>query len=241
MSDSKNTVLTPGQNTYDEKAHSRSKAVDAEFAAEMVRRARRLIEEDRHKDAELYLRQALERVPDHKECQAYIAVCLAGKRKFVSAEKLAKNVIRNNPFDAVAYYALVAWRQLQHLQSQRQTTLLKLDVEWSGETGGPVHLLDHEGTRQPIAFDHADILGMAVKRIRGKLDYVPIGFQLLLPRFTLRQLQEVHETILDRPLNKDSFRRRMLASGLLEATGEREEDVGHRPAELYRFTRYSAI
>ena len=62
-------------------------------------------EEGRHKDAERYLRQALERVPDHKECQAYIAVCLAGKRKFVSAEKLAKNVIRNNPFDAVAYYA----------------------------------------------------------------------------------------------------------------------------------------
>lgn len=141
----------------------------------------------------------------------------------------------------VAYYALVAWRQLQHLQAEGQTTLMKLDVEWSGETGGPVHLLDHEGKRQPIAFDHADILGMAVKRIRGKLDYVPIGFQLLLPRFTLRQLQEVHETILDRPLNKDSFRRRMLASGLLEATGEREEDVDHRPAELYRFTRYSAI
>ncbi len=106
MSDSKNTLLTPGQNTYDEKAHSRSKAVDAEFAAEMVRRAKGLIEKDCHEDAELFLRQGLERVPDHKECQAYIAVCLAGKRKFVSAEKLAKNVIRNNPFDAISYYAL---------------------------------------------------------------------------------------------------------------------------------------
>jgi 8-oxo-dGTP diphosphatase len=82
---------------------------------------------------------------------------------------------------------------------------------------------------------------MAVKRIRGKLDYVPIGFQLLPERFTLRQLQQVHETILANPLNKDSFRRRMLASGLLEATGEREQDVDHRPAELYRFSRRSAI
>jgi 8-oxo-dGTP diphosphatase len=141
----------------------------------------------------------------------------------------------------VAYYALVAWRRLQHLQSKEQPTLMRLDVEWSGETGGPVDLLNEGGERQSIAFDHADILGMAVKRIRGKLDYVPIGFQLLPERFTLRQLQQVHETILANPLNKDSFRRRMLASGLLEATGEREQDVDHRPAELYRFTRRSAI
>jgi len=106
MSDSKNSLMTPGKRTHDQMTYSTTREVDAEFAAEMVRRAKRLIEEDRHRDAELYLRQALERVPDHKECQAYIAVCLAGKRKFVSAEKLAKNVIRNNPFDAIAYYAL---------------------------------------------------------------------------------------------------------------------------------------
>lgn len=106
MSDSKNSLITPGKPIHGNMTYSTSREVDLEFAAEMVRRAKRLIEEGRHKDGEIYLRQALERVPDHKECQAYIAVCLAGKRKFVSAEKLAKNVIRNNPFDAVAYYAL---------------------------------------------------------------------------------------------------------------------------------------
>jgi tetratricopeptide (TPR) repeat protein len=106
MSDSKNSLITPGEPIAEPMIYTTTKEVDAEFATEMVRRAKRLIEEDRHKDAELYLRQALERVPDHKECQAYIAVCLAGKRKFISAEKLAKNVIRNNPFDAIAYYAL---------------------------------------------------------------------------------------------------------------------------------------
>jgi len=106
MSNSKNSLLTPGQKIPEKMTYSTTREVDAEFAAEMVRRAKRLIEENRHKDAEIYLRQALERVPDHQECQAYIAVCLAGKRKFVSAEKLAKNVVRNNPFDAVAYYAL---------------------------------------------------------------------------------------------------------------------------------------
>jgi 8-oxo-dGTP diphosphatase len=82
---------------------------------------------------------------------------------------------------------------------------------------------------------------MAVKRIRGKLDYTPIGFQLLPERFTLADLQRVHETVLGRPLNKDSFRRRMLASGELEATGELQREVDHRPAELYRFNRRSAV
>ena len=89
--------------------------------------------------------------------------------------------------------------------------------------------------------DHAEILGTAVKRIRGKLDYSPIGFQLLPERFTLGELQRVHETVLSRPLNKDSFRRRMLASGQLEATGELQREVDHRPAELYRFSRRSAV
>jgi 8-oxo-dGTP diphosphatase len=140
----------------------------------------------------------------------------------------------------VAYYALVDWDRLESLDTGENTLMASIEVPWEGETGGPVDLMGPEGAL-PVAFDHANILGMAVKRIRGKLDYVPIGFQLLPPRFTLRQLQEIHETVLNRPLNKDSFRRRMLASGLLEATGEREQDVEHRPAELYRFSRRSAI
>ena len=106
MSDSKNSLLTPGQKIHGQMTYSTTKEVDAEFASEMIRRARRLIEADRFGEAERLLRQALERIPDHKECQAHIAVCLAGKRKFVSAEKLAKNVIRNNPFEAISYYAL---------------------------------------------------------------------------------------------------------------------------------------
>jgi 8-oxo-dGTP diphosphatase len=85
------------------------------------------------------------------------------------------------------------------------------------------------------------MIGMAVKRIRGKLDYAPIGFQLLPDHFTLLELQRVHEVVLARELNKDSFRRRMLASGLLEATGEQESGVGHRPAERYRFRSRSAV
>jgi 8-oxo-dGTP diphosphatase len=113
-------------------------------------------------------------------------------------------------------------------------------VPWPGETGGPVDVIGDDGAALPLFLDHADILGLAVKRLRGKLDYSPVGFQLLPTEFTLRQLQEVHEAVRGEPVNKDSFRRRMLASGLLEATGAHERDVEHRPAELYRFTRRSA-
>jgi 8-oxo-dGTP diphosphatase len=141
---------------------------------------------------------------------------------------------------SVAYYALVDRARFDALAAHDDARIARLEVPWEGETGGPVDLFDGEGGPLSIAFDHEDILGMAVRRLRGKLDYTPIGFQLLPDRFTLLELQRVHETVLGRPLNKDSFRRRMLASGLLEATGAAQKDVDHRPAELYRFAKRSA-
>ncbi|MEN0061849.1 MAG: NUDIX domain-containing protein [Myxococcota bacterium] len=139
---------------------------------------------------------------------------------------------------SVAYVALLAADGFEVADRGR---FFPLDVPWSGQTGGPIHPRDVSNQRLPLAFDHEDILGMAVKRIRGKLDYTPIGFQLLPETFTLRQLQRVHEAVLGTTVNKDSFRRRMIQSGQLEATGEREQEVGHRPAELYRFVQRSAI
>jgi 8-oxo-dGTP diphosphatase len=142
----------------------------------------------------------------------------------------------------VAYYALVDRRRFEAFDSaSRPTAPARIHVPWEGETGGPVELSDGSGGALELAFDHADIVGMVVKRMRGKLGYTPIGFQLLPASFTLRQLLEVHETVLGCALNKDSFRRRMLQSGELEATGERQEAVEHRPAELYRFRRRSAV
>jgi 8-oxo-dGTP diphosphatase len=137
---------------------------------------------------------------------------------------------------SVAYYALLDAARFGHATAKK----LKVHVPWPRETGGPVEVLDERGAAQELFLDHADILGLAVKRLRGKLDYTPVGFQLLPEAFTLRQLQDVHEAVLGEPQNKDSFRRRMLASGLLEATGARESDASHRPAELYRFVKRSA-
>ena len=137
----------------------------------------------------------------------------------------------------VAYYALVPAERLSAVGvlGGEDSQLARLRVPWSGERGGPVEALGGSGVALPLAFDHTEILGTAVKRLRGKLDYAPIGFQLLPEVFSLRALQQIHEVISGRHFNKDSFRRRMLASGQLEATGERLSDVDHRPPELYRF------
>ncbi len=142
----------------------------------------------------------------------------------------------------VAYFALVDFaRFAEAARGDGGVAVGRVAVPWEGETGGPVELAGADGAPLPLAFDHAEILGTAVKRLRGKLDYTPVGFQLLPGAFTLLELQRVHETVLGRPVNKDSFRRRLLASGQLEATGRSQRDVDHRPAELYRFARRSAL
>ena len=69
----------------------------------------------------------------------------------------------------------------------------------------------------------------------GETKEVDVGFELLGPSFPPRKLQDVHEAILGRKLNKDSFRRRIQASGQIEPTGQWQGDVDHRPAQLFRF------
>jgi 8-oxo-dGTP diphosphatase len=136
---------------------------------------------------------------------------------------------------SVAYFALLPTaRFAAALKAAPELALSELVVPWSGETGGPMEACSADGEPLPLAFDHADMLGLAVLRLRGKIDYSDIAFALLPDRFTLRALQDVHEAILGTRLNKPAFRRRMLDSGRLEATGERETGASFRPAELYR-------
>lgn len=87
----------------------------------------------------------------------------------------------------------------------------------------------------PLAFDHAQILQMAHQRLQAKVRYAPIGFELLPERFTLRQLQRLYEILMQKPLDKRNFRRKFLSMNLLIETGEFEQDVAHRAAQLYRF------
>jgi 8-oxo-dGTP diphosphatase len=137
---------------------------------------------------------------------------------------------------SVAYYALVDPAMLRAAVAVRGDEHSGL-AEVVVSPDGTVEVRDERVTTLQLAFDHERILATAVERLRGKLDDAPIGFELLPELFTLRDLRVVHETILGRPLNKDSFRRRILDRGLVEPTGQRATGVGHRPPELYRFAQ----
>ena len=88
-----------------------------------------------------------------------------------------------------------------------------------------------------LAFDHAKILQVAYDRLKGKIRYQPIGFELLPDKFPLRMLQGMYEKILDRPLDKRNFRKRIMSMGILDELNEIETDVSHRAARLYRFNK----
>lgn len=122
---------------------------------------------------------------------------------------------------SVAYYALV---RLSDHQVKAATDAR--DAAWFPMTDLP-----------RLAFDHAEILSVARERLRGKLQYKPIGFELLPPRFTLSQLQRLYEIVLERPLDKRNFRKKVLATELLEGLDEREVGVAHRAAQLFRFDK----
>ncbi len=87
----------------------------------------------------------------------------------------------------------------------------------------------------PLAFDHDEILAAARARLKAKIRYEPVGFELLPRRFPLSDLQRLYETILAQSLDKRNFRKKILSMGLLEDTGEIQQDVAHRAARLYRF------
>jgi 8-oxo-dGTP diphosphatase len=89
-----------------------------------------------------------------------------------------------------------------------------------------------------LAFDHAKILGYAVERLRNKLEYTTVGFQLLPSKFTLGEPQTVYEAILERKLDKRNFRRKMAELRILKPLKEYRNDIG-RPAQLFRFVATS--
>lgn len=85
-----------------------------------------------------------------------------------------------------------------------------------------------------LAFDHHEILAVARQRLVAKLDYSTIAFQFMPRTFTLSELQAVYELILAEPVDKRNFRKRILALGVIEETGDEKREGPHRPAKLYR-------
>lgn len=97
------------------------------------------------------------------------------------------------------------------------------------------------GTRAPLGasmtFDHRRILATAIARLRGKMKYRPVVFELMAPSFTLLKLQRTVEAISGIRLHKQNFRRLMEDQGLVEGTGKFTTQARGRPAELFRFRR----
>jgi len=85
-----------------------------------------------------------------------------------------------------------------------------------------------------LAFDHADILSYALERLRYKLEYTAVGFELLPETFVLSELRTAYEIILGEKLDKRNFRRKILGAGVIEETGDHRTGEG-RPAKLYHF------
>ena len=126
---------------------------------------------------------------------------------------------------SVAYYALVNWQQFQLKARQRVS-----QANWF-----PIRRLPE------LAFDHRRIVDYALERLRNKINYTTVGFQLLPKQFTLTDLQGAYEVILARRLDKRNFRRKMLQLGILEGTKEFRVNGRQRPARLYTFTEPKVI
>ncbi len=88
-----------------------------------------------------------------------------------------------------------------------------------------------------MAFDHEKIISYALERIRNKVEYTTIAFQLLPDMFTLTELQKVYEIILNKKLDKRNFRKKMKSIGLVVETNETKMEGAHRPARLYTFSK----
>ncbi len=88
-----------------------------------------------------------------------------------------------------------------------------------------------------LPYDHTKILNQGLKYLKHKLRHEPIGFNLLPKKFTLLQLQELYEALLDEKLDKPNFRRKLMKMNLLVSCKEKQTDVSHRAANLYRFDK----
>lgn len=133
-----------------------------------------------------------------------------------------------------AYLALAHHDAVRRsLPRRERVALARVTVPWRGEYGGPVDVAIDEEPKVSLAFDHDQLIGLAVKRLRAKLQYTGVALELMPEEFTLRQFQRAFEIVLGEELNRATFRHLVVnVLELVEPTGELEWGVG-RPAELY--------
>lgn len=121
----------------------------------------------------------------------------------------------------VAYFALVPYDAIEHRPGDDAAA-----TSWFSMFKLP-----------DLAFDHSEILDYAFTRLRYKLEYTSVGFELLPDVFTLSELQKAYEVILGEQLDKRNFRRKILSADILEYTGKKKKDGEGRPAKLYQYRK----
>nr|WP_293834038.1 NUDIX domain-containing protein [uncultured Arsenicibacter sp.] len=128
---------------------------------------------------------------------------------------------------SVTYYTLI---NPEHVELT--TGKMANDVNWF-----PVSQLP------ALGFDHKDVLQTAIQRLQAKVTYQPVGFELLNPQFTISELQDLYECILNVRLDRRNFHKKITASGILKPTGQKRLGEKNRAPELFEFDRerYDAL
>lgn len=121
---------------------------------------------------------------------------------------------------SVSYFALV-----NNDSCHPKITEYSTDIRWY-----PIQKLPK------LAFDHAEIIKLGVARLQNKLGYTNIAYALLPREFTLSELQQVYEAILERELDKRNFRKKIQAIGIVKGSGKKRQQGVSRPAQLFVFS-----
>lgn len=122
-------------------------------------------------------------------------------------------------FLTIGYYALVEYFKVKAVPD-----VFSEECRWHN-----VHSLPE------TIHDHGDIVRRAWESLRVQLNYYPIGFNLLPEKFTMPELQKLYETILDRPLDRRNFHRKIMGTGILKRLEEVKSGVAHKAPYLYKF------
>jgi 8-oxo-dGTP diphosphatase len=88
-----------------------------------------------------------------------------------------------------------------------------------------------------LAFDHKKIIDTAVKRLRGKITYEPVGFELLDKEFPFSDLEKLYQTLLDHEIDRRNFKKKIVSLGILEELDSMIQRKSGRPARLYKFNK----
>ena len=130
---------------------------------------------------------------------------------------------------SVAYFGLVKTSQFRQLKASTDAE----NAQWFSIKKLP-----------PLAFDHKQVLTLAIERLRTKIRYQPIGFELLDKKFLFADLEKLYTVLLDREINRRNFSKKILSFGILEETGELQKKTGKgRPGKFYQFNqkRYTVL